>query len=73
MINARVGAGFNLTSNSGFFLALKATINRYDVTQRKIDGFTQPNGQATTPINETLKDAKIEPVVIYTLGGGYKF
>ena len=73
LLNARIGAGINLTSNQGFFLALKATVNRYEITQRKIDGYTQENGSGRTPISESPKDAKIDPVVIYTLGGGYKF
>jgi hypothetical protein len=73
LLNARIGAGINLTSNQGFFLALKATVNRYEITQRKIDGYTQENGSARTPISQSPKDAKIDPVVIYTLGGGYKF
>lgn len=73
LLNARVGAGINMTSSAGFFLTLRATVNRYELTQRKIDGFTQPNGQTTTEFNETQKDAKIDPIVIYTLGGGYKF
>lgn len=73
LLNARLAAGINMTSTSGFFLTLKASINRFEVTQRKIDGFTKPNGQAREDISETQKDAKIDPVVMYTLGGGYKF
>ena len=73
LLNARVGAGLNFTSSNGFFLALKATVNRYDVTDRSIKGFTQPNGQAQTPIDESPDDVNIDPVVIYTVGGGYKF
>ncbi len=74
LLNARVGAGINMTSNQGFFLSLKATINRYEITQRKINGYTWTNGPASsTPISEKPENAKIDPVVIYTLGGGYKF
>jgi hypothetical protein len=73
LLNARIGAGINLTSNQGFFLALKATVNRYEITNRKVDGYTQENGIGRTAINDSPKDAKIDPVVIYTLGGGYKF
>jgi hypothetical protein len=73
LINARVGAGINMTSNQGFFLSLRATVNRYDITKRKVDGYVQENGDPTTTINEEPKDVKIKPVVIYTLGGGYKF
>ncbi len=71
--NARTGAGINFTSNQGFFLTLKATANRYDITKRKIDGYIQENGQAETVVNESLDDAKVDTVMIYTLGGGYKF
>jgi hypothetical protein len=73
LLNARVGAGINMTSNQGFFLSLKATINRYEITQRKINGYIQENGNPQTSISEKPENAKIDPVVIYTLGGGYKF
>jgi hypothetical protein len=73
LLNARIGAGLNLTSRSGFFFSLKATVNRYEITQRKIEGFTQENGQSRTDFNDTDKNAKIDPVIIYAMGGGYKF
>lgn len=74
LLNARVGAGFNITSKKGFFLMLRATVNRYAITSRKVEGFTQPVGPASNvPIDEKPKNAKIDPIVIYTLGGGYKF
>jgi hypothetical protein len=71
--NARTGAGISFTSNQGFFLTLKATANRYDITKRKIDGYIQEDNQAETTVNESLDDAKVDTVMIYTLGGGYKF
>lgn len=73
LLNARVGAGINFTANSGFFLQLKATVNRYEITERKLDGFIQENGGGRDPIDVKDKNAKIDPVTIYTLGGGYKF
>jgi hypothetical protein len=73
LVNARVGAGFNLTSTKGFFLMLKGTLNNYMVTQRKVDGFTQENGTTATPYNDTDKNVNIDPVIVYALGGGYKF
>lgn len=73
LLNARVGAGINLTSNSGFFLQLKATINRYEITERKLDGYIQENGNTRQAFDDKDKNAKIDPVTIYTLGGGYKF
>ncbi len=30
LVNARIGAGINFTSTSGYFLYLRATHNRYD-------------------------------------------
>lgn len=72
LLNARIGGGINLTSSTGFFLNLRATINRFEVTKRNIDGFKTQSG-STTVFDETNKNAKIDPIVIYTLGGGYKF
>ncbi len=71
--NARTGAGINFTSNQGFFLTMKVTANRYDISKRKIDGYIQENGQGQTTVNESLTDAKVDTVMIYSLGGGYKF
>ena len=45
LTNARIGAGFNLTGRSGFFMQARVTINRYDVTERKIDTYRKLNGQ----------------------------
>lgn len=73
LINARVGAGVNLTSTSGFFLYLKATVNRYDITERKSKTYTQPDGLPGSTVETTDKNAKIDPVTVYALGGGYKF
>lgn len=73
LLTARVGAGIQLASRKGFFLTLKATVNRYEVTQRKIQGFSQPNGAGVTDRSSDPKDVKIDPIVIYHLGGGYKF
>lgn len=72
--NAKIGAGVNFTSTSGFFLFLKITQNRYDVTDRKITGAVRPNLATTeTSLKGSSKDVKLDPVTIYALGGGYKF
>ena len=73
LLNARVGAGFNLTSNAGYFLSLKATVNRYEVTKRKIDGIFQEDNTGGTVIDESPKNVNIDPILIFHLGGGYKF
>lgn len=74
LTNARIGGGFNMTSRGGFFLQVRATVNRFDITKRRIDSYTKPDGQSGTQSGTiTDKDAKIDPVTIVTIGGGYKF
>ncbi|MES2527834.1 MAG: hypothetical protein V4598_12140 [Bdellovibrionota bacterium] len=74
LTNARIGAGFNLTGRSGFFLQARVTINRYDVTERKIDTYRKQDDVAgVKDPSVTDKDVKIDPVTMFTLGGGYKF
>ncbi len=52
----------------------KRTINRYDVTERKIDTYSKLNGATgSNQPSTTDKDVKIDPVTMFTLGGGYKF
>lgn len=74
LTNARVGAGFNMTSRSGFFLQVRATVNRFDISKRKIDTYERQNQAAGTQTpTATDKNAKMDPVTVFTLGGGYKF
>jgi hypothetical protein len=70
---ASVGAGINFTSMTGFFLYLKATQYRFNITKRKETGYSQPDGQAGSDINSTSNDVSPNPVTVYALGGGYKF
>lgn len=74
LVNARIGGGINMTSRKGFFLNMRATVNRFDITKRSIDGFRKQSADTSpTVFDETQKNASIEPVIMYTLGGGYKF
>jgi hypothetical protein len=73
LINARVGVGVNLTSSGGYFLYLKSTYNRYDVVSRKADGFAKPNGGVVTQLDGSDIDKEIDAIVVYAIGGGYKF
>ena len=73
LTNAKVGAGFNLTGRSGFFMYARATVNRFDITERKIRTYAKQDQQAATTNNQTVKDAKIEPITMFAVGGGYKF
>lgn len=70
--NSKIGGGINFISGQGFFLTLQATINNYDILERKTKGYSY-DGATTTDLSATNKDAKMDAVTIYTLGGGYKF
>lgn len=73
LLNARFGAGVNFTSSEGVFLYLKASLNQYDITKRKTKGLGQPDNQGTTGLDGSEKNVDIDPIIIYALGGGYKF
>ncbi len=73
LTNTKLGAGFNITGRSGFFMFARATVNRFDIIERKTRTFTKEDGQVPTTAKDTIKDAKMDPVTIFALGGGYKF
>lgn len=74
LTNAKIGVGLNLTSRDGFFFYMKATQNRYDVTLRKVNRYTRDNsGTVTDPGTEKQKNVSIDPIMVYAIGGGYKF
>jgi hypothetical protein len=73
LTNARIGGGLKLTSRTGFYLYLRATQNRYDITRRRQKGFSQQDDAGQTPLTGVLEDSKMDPVMIYSLGGGYRF
>jgi hypothetical protein len=72
LTNVRVGGGINFTSRQGFFLFLKATENRYDITKRRTKGYFYSDGNASTPVNSE-PSTDLGPIMVYSLGGGYKF
>lgn len=73
LTNAKIGAGFNLTGRSGFFMYARGTVNRFDITERKIRNYIKQDQQAPVTDSQTIKDAKMDPVTIIAIGGGYKF
>lgn len=74
LTNAKIGGGINFTSRQGFFLTLKVTQNRYDITKRKTKGYYYADGDLSpTPINDSDSNKDLDSIVIYSLGGGYKF
>jgi hypothetical protein len=71
--NSKIGAGINLISSQGFFLNLQVTMNSFDILERKLKGYYSPDGTTITSLNADVKNAKMDAVTIYTIGGGYKF
>ncbi len=72
LTNVRVGGGINFTSRQGFFLFLKATENRYDITKRRTKGYYYSDGNSSTPV-DSEPSTDLGPIMVYSLGGGYKF
>lgn len=73
LVSAKFGGGVNLTSSTGYFLYLKGFVNTFDIIERKTTTYTRPDQGVGTTVSETSKNAKIDPIVTYALGGGYKF
>lgn len=72
LVNAKVGAGINFTSTSGYFLYVKATQNRYDITKRDAYKLERTGGGPNVTSKPELDD-KIKAITVYAIGGGYKF
>jgi hypothetical protein len=72
LTNVRVGGGINFTSRQGFFLFLKATENRYDITKRRTKGYFYSDDDTRTDVSPT-PGSELGPIIVYSLGGGYKF
>lgn len=71
---AKISAGINFISTSGYFLYLKATQYTLNINERTIKEYSQPDDQAGVQRPEQkLKDVDTDPVMVYALGGGYKF
>lgn len=69
----RFGGGVNFTSRGGYFLYFKASLYNYDVTKRKENIVSKPNNIAQTSFSRSLTDVDMDSVMVYALGGGYKF
>lgn len=72
LTNTKIGAGINMTSRQGFFLYLKATQNRYDISKRRTKGYFYKDGEARASVNSNALTS-LDPIMVYSLGGGYKF
>lgn len=72
LTNVKVGGGLNITGSNGFFLYLKATQNRYDITKRTTKGYQYANGQPRSDVDPN-PSTKLDAIMVYSFGGGYKF
>jgi hypothetical protein len=72
LTNARIGGGINITSTTGYFFFMKYTQSRFDITNRRTMGKESLAG-VETEYPRTKVDAKIDPVTVLSVGGGYKF
>lgn len=73
LVNARVGAGLNMTSRNGYFFYLRGTVNRYEVTDRKQEVSSRIDGEKQNGNEDNLDDKLNNPIIVYAIGGGYKF
>jgi hypothetical protein len=70
--NTKFGGGINMTSRQGYFLYLKATQNRYDISKRRTKGYFYSDGDARANVSANALTSQ-DPIMVYSLGGGYKF
>lgn len=70
----KLAVGLNFISTSGYFLYLKATQYDINITNRTMNTYVRQNGQAGVQAPEQkLKNVDTDPVMVYAIGGGYKF
>jgi hypothetical protein len=73
LINHRFGAGIQLTSRQGFFFHLRVTQNNYHVSSRSETGYYKTTNAPVVNINNSGITDKVHQIMIYSLGGGFKF
>lgn len=73
LTNSKLAVGVNFTSSHGFYFFLKATQNRFNITNKKTRQVARINGSGTDVVTNPKFDDKIHTNTTYALGGGYKF
>lgn len=70
----KLALGINFISTSGYFLYLKGTQYLFDITKRKIDEYVKQDDVAgVQSTRESTQDNSSKPIMVYAIGGGYKF
>lgn len=73
LTSLQLGIGANFTASNGFFFYTRITQTRYDLNERKIESKIQQNGGPLNISSRKDNGATIDPVIVYALGGGYRF
>jgi hypothetical protein len=68
-----IGANF-LSTTTGYFFTLRGSRYTHDITKRTIRESSQVfGGGVVTKDQVTLEDVAMDPIMVFSLGGGYKF
>lgn len=73
LTNLRFGAGIHFTSRSGYFFTMRVTQNNYDVTKKSVKGFQRLTGGSEVDLGNANPSKNLDPIMVYSLGGGVKF
>ncbi|WP_408097756.1 hypothetical protein ACJVC5_02250 [Peredibacter sp. HCB2-198] len=74
LTNLQIGVGMNFTATNGFFFYTRVTQNRYDLNSRDIETKKRESGDpAISSTSSKDNGAKIDPITVFSVGGGYKF
>lgn len=73
LTTTRLSAGFNVISTQGYFLHLMGSLTTFNLNKRKVEESKRANhGTLDATVNPSFTE-EIDPIVSYTIGGGYKF
>jgi hypothetical protein len=73
LVSAKLAAGINFISNSGFFLTLKASQTRMTVSNRSTSQRLRQSGDSEYSYTSPTIKENIAPITVFALAGGYKF
>jgi hypothetical protein len=69
-----MSVGFNILSvSSGAFMYVRASRVTQSISERQVYGVSRPNGSPAVNFNIKSSEAKVDPLQILAIGGGYKF
>ena len=72
LTTTRLSAGFNVISSQGYFLHVMASLVNFDLSKREVEEKKRQNGGVFVETDPQFSE-DLDPVLSYTIGGGYKF